>query len=656
MKVNRLLVFILAFLFIFNINVAIAAADSTSDTENPSYDAGYEAGFSESKNYSGADGDDEKAYLKYLTTKEFEDLVDSTEDFNLDDFEEGFFEGFEDGLKERTVYDYPTELGKALGSIYGARDFQNGDKSDWEGALPSDKEIRSMFNLSTQDADYREFFIDAFKLAFRDEYILSYDKAQFEPYRVTLAQGIEDGEAIGELMGSSFGYKDFYEKEDKDYTRNLPTDRVIIAEYSLNNDSEEYKEGFLSGFLRMYEEAYNAAYREANMNDTIRDEGDALSSGQEIGKLKGEIQANMDYLQRLSNDWKRSIPNDQYLIMEYDLNLQSTNYRDLFISGFYDGYSQGYNSKYKELTQGAGVGKSVSTMIPLAGGSVLSSDSAFLINILPGTYYHPVQMTVNITYDVGNNVPSSLIKASDSYRVSILNTSSNLNNDKLIELSFEYYGDRIKGGVYKLAQGFWTYIPTEINADEGKITAYVAPNTISSDGSIYAVFLDTGAKFFPDARGHWANEEIYTYVRRNIIYGYPDGTFKPDRQVTRAEFLWLLSRMNRWNLPYYPVNDKLFKDSGTFGASAEVINYAYAQGYITGYPDGTFKPNNHISYMEIETIMGRVSGNYGFKWSDMATKMLYEEKVRSQSYGDMNNKITRAEVIYMLYYLTETMY
>ncbi len=656
MKINRLLIFILAFLFIFNINFAMAAADSNSDTENPSYDAGYEAGLSESKNYSGADGDDEKAYLKYLTTKEFEDLVDGTEDFDLDDFEEGFFDGFEEGLKERTVYDYPTELGKALGNIYGARDFQNGDKSDWEGALPSDKEIRSMFNLSTQDSDYREFFIDAFKLAFRDEYILSYDKAQFEPYRVTLAQGIEDGEAIGELMGSAFAYKDFYEKEDKDYTRNLPTDRVIITEYSLNNDSEEYKEGFLSAFLRKYEESYNAAYRQANMNDTIRDEGDALSSGQEIGKLKGEIQGNMDYLQRLSNDWKRSIPNEQYLISEYDLNLQSSNYRDLFVSGFYDGYSEGYNGKYKELTQGAGIGESVSSMIPLAGGSVLSSDNAFLINILPGTYYHSVQLTVNITYDVGNNVPSSLVKGSDSYRVSILNTSTNLNNDKLIELSFEYYGDRIKGGVYKLAKGFWTYIPTEINVDEGKITAYVSPNTISSEGSIYAVFLDTGAKYFPDARGHWANEEIYTYVRRNIIYGYPDGTFKPDRQVTRAEFLWLLSRMNRWNLPYYPVNDKLFKDFSTFGPSAEVINYAYAQGYISGYPDGTFKPNNNISYMEIETIMGRVSGNYGFKWSDMATKMLYDEKVRSQSYGSMNNKITRAEVIYMLYYLTETMY
>ena len=651
MKLNRLLALSLALLFILSTGLAFAA-----DDDNPSYQAGYDAGLSESANYSGADGDSEKAYLKFIREKEFEDIMDGIEGFDLKDFEKGFFEGFEEGLREVTVYDYPTELGKALGNIYGARDFQNGVKSNWEKALPSDREIRSMFDLSTQDSDYREFFIDAFKLAFKDEYILSYDKAQFEPYRVTFAQGIEDGETIGELMGSAYGYKDFYEKKDRDFTRNLPSDRVITTEYSLNNDSEEYKDGFLSGFLRNYEESYNESYREANINDSIRDEGDALSSGQEIGKIKGEIQANMDYMQRLSNDWKRSIPSDQYIIMEYDLNLQSENYRELFISGFYDGYSEGYTTKYKELTQGAGVGKSVSAMIPLAGGSVLSADSAFFVNIDPGTYYHPVQLTINTTYDVGNPVPSSLVKASDSYRLSILNTSTNLNNNKPIKIAFEYYGDRLKGGIYKLANGFWTYVPSEVNFEENTIVAEISPNTISATGNVYAVFVDTGAKYFADARGHWAKDEIETYVRRNIIYGYPDGTFKPDRNVTRAEFLWLLSRMDRWNLPYYPVNEKLFTDYSLFGASAGVINYAYAEGYIMGYPDGTFRPNNNISYTEIQTIMGRVTGKYDFQWFDIAKKMLHEEKVRSTSYDDMNNKITRAEVIYMLYNLTESMY
>ncbi len=634
--------------------IFILLSSSLALASSTDYDNGYDAGFQDGQANKDEDITVSKAWIDHKATLSESDYE------SLTDYESGYIEGYAKGLVDKdesnVQVNYASDLGESLGRIYGSRDFQNDDESDWEDALPSDKEIRSMYNLNTQDTEYRDAFIQAFKTSFKDAYVKAYEDALFGPAKITQDQGISDGEEIGKLIGSAFGYKDFYENRDRDYTRDLPTNRVITTEYSLNNDSEEYKDGFLSGFLRLYEESYNTAYREANMNDSIRDEGDALSSGQEIGKLKGEIQANMDYAQRLSNDWKRSIPDDEYIIMEYDLNLQSPNYRDLFISGFYDGYSEGYNAKYKELAQGAGVGKSVSTTIPLAGGSLVSSDNALKINVQQGTYYHPVQMTINTTYDVGNNVSSNLIKASDSYRVSILNTSGNLNNEKPIELSFEYYGDRLKGGIYKLSNGFWTYVTSDVKFEENRIIAEISPSTISATGNVYAVFIDTSAKYFADARGHWAKDEIETYVRRNIIYGYPDGTFKPDRQVTRAEFLWLLSRMNRWNLPYYPVNQKLFTDYTTFGASAEVINYSYAQGYIKGYPDGSFKPNNNISYAEIQTIIRRVTGKNDFKWLDIANKMLHEKKVRSTSFDDFNNKITRAEVVYLLYNLMETMY
>lgn len=644
-KINRTLTFFLALLFILNTGVAFAS--------NADYEMGYEAGLSD----GAANKDsDITASAALRTHKESEDYPGAEELDNAGDYDEGYFEGYADGLKEEVKINYADALGKSLGGIYGARDFQKDVKPDWEDSIPSDREIRRMYNLDKQDSEYREAFIATFTVAFELEYNASYEKAMLEPARTSLSQGITDGKKLGQLLGEAFGAKDYYEDEDLDYTRDLPSDRIINTEYALGNDNDEYKEGFLSGFISAYEIAYNKAFREANLNDTTRDEDDAISNGQEIGKKSGEIKATQDYMSNLTNDWRRSIPKDEFIITEYNLSLQSPNYRDGFISGYYDGYSEGYNAKYKELSQGAGVDKSVSEIIPLAGGSLMSLDNAMNISIEPGTYYHPVNLTINTTYDVGNMVTSSLVKSSDSYRVSILNTSGNLNNEKPIELAFEYYGDRLKGGIYKLSNGFWTFIDSEVKYEENRIVANIAPNTISAQGNVYAVFVDTGAKYFPDSRGHWAKDEIETLVRRNIIYGYPDGTFKPDRNVTRAEFLWLLSRMNRWNLPYYPVNDKLFTDFNSFGASAEVINYAFAEGYIKGYPDGTFRPNSNISYNEIQIIMGRVTGKFDFMWTDIATKILYEEKARSTSFNDMNNKITRAEIVYMLYNLTSTMY
>lgn len=642
--------------------------------EDSTYQDGYSKGYTYGKTMADKSNSD-KTYIPFekvimdrnrAITVNYEYLKDKTNDFIIL-FVDGFLEGFEQGYKDTilkgdVVEEEPPTIsagfGASLGLLYGEmagiEDYENGKSPNWSKAMPSSSEINKMFDLRNLPSNDRNDFLEEFEVNFQKGYENAYYNAHFGQIRNSLDAGKADGTTFGTMIGKLYGMKDFFENRDSDYTRDMPRDSIIIAEYSLRKDNSEYQQGFLNSFKNAYRESYIESYRNAKNSSIQNTEGNALANGKAVGITKGEIQAGLDFMQKLSNDWKRSLPSEQYIALEYDLNLQTANYRNQFISGFYDGYMEAYNRIYQELAQGTGLGKTVSTTIPLAGGFVISSDNAFAIEVQPGTYYHPVQLSININYDVGNPVVSSLVKASDSYRLSILNTSGNLNNEKPIKLSFEYYGDRLKGGIYKLANGFWTYIPSTV--EEGKIVATINPNTISATGNVYGVFLDTGAKYFADARGHWAKDEIETYVRRNIIYGYPDGTFKPDKKVTRAEFLLLLSRMNRWNLPYYPVNDRLFTDSNTFGASAEVINYAFAEGFITGYPDGTFRPSNNISYMEIETIMGRVSGNFGFKWSDIATKMLYEEKVRSTSLSNMNNQITRAEVIYMLYNLTELMY
>ncbi len=98
----------------------------------------------------------------------------------------------------------------------------------------------------------------------------------------------------------------------------------------------------------------------------------------------------------------------------------------------------------------------------------------------------------------------------------------------------------------------------------------------------------------------WAKEAICSLAAAEVVNGYPDGTFKPDNQVTRAEFVAMLMRVikNEGTAAGY---------SDTEGHWAEkYIAKASEYGYINGYEDGTFKPDAPITRAEAMAIMSRV--------------------------------------------------
>ena len=165
--------------------------------------------------------------------------------------------------------------------------------------------------------------------------------------------------------------------------------------------------------------------------------------------------------------------------------------------------------------------------------------------------------------------------------------------------------------------------------------------------------MDRDYQVLMDIRSHWARDEIETLYRRDIVRGYGDQTFKPDNYISRGEFLTLLSRAFNWQLPKDRDNIKNFKDYKDFGYLEGVISYSVAKGYIRGYEDNTFRPSRNITYREVEAIITRLVKDSNFRWSNIAEKLLYQRQVRSNSYASMNNRITRAEVAYMLYLLKE---
>lgn len=646
---------------------------NTANTSNAEYLDGYNRGYNYGKALA-AKNNAENNYLPYESVKmtdyqvmgnNYEYLKDKSSEFILN-FVAGYQDGFEKGYKE-VIKRGPDEedvvaisggFGAAFGMTYGEmagiRDYERGVSPNWTRAIPKDSEITAIFDLRKLPSIERNEFLDQFRINFQIGYEKAYYNAHFGTVRDNMNAGHADGQLFGSNLGAIYGAKDFYENRTSDYKRDMPSDFAITTEYALKRDNEQYAEGFLVGFKKAYQEAYINSFREANLNAKLMDESQAYGNGMEVGMIKGSFQANMDYMERKTNDWQRSQPMSSTIIFEYNLMYQTQKYRDGFISGFWDGYIRGYTDTFKSLAQQDAVNKTITVNVPISGGIINSLDRGFSVTIDKGIYYKPILVTIDTMTSMYLPSSTRYISASNLYRTSIINTNGALDNNKDIELRFEFYGDKNKAGIYKLVNNVWMYIPSKV--EDGFIKANVKPKSIDSTGTIYAVLIDKDAPLLPDVRGHWAKDEINTLVRRNIIYGYTDNTFKPERNITRAEFLTLLSRVYNWYLPTYTGNTVLFKDFNEFGSRNSIISYALSAGYIKGYEDGYFRPNNPITYKEVEIIMQRVLNDSTFRWYNTSAKMLYEKNVRCRSYDDMNNKITRAEVSYMLYILNEWRY
>ena len=105
------------------------------------------------------------------------------------------------------------------------------------------------------------------------------------------------------------------------------------------------------------------------------------------------------------------------------------------------------------------------------------------------------------------------------------------------------------------------------------------------------------------AAGSWYNNAISTTANVGWVQGYPDGTFQPNNYITRAEFATIVARF----LSGTYTGGNLFSDIDGHWA-ADYINRAAAAGWINGYPNGTFQPNAYISRAEACAIVNRVLG------------------------------------------------
>ena len=103
------------------------------------------------------------------------------------------------------------------------------------------------------------------------------------------------------------------------------------------------------------------------------------------------------------------------------------------------------------------------------------------------------------------------------------------------------------------------------------------------------------------ASNAWYNTAVSTLSSMGIITGYPDGTFRPNANITRAEFAAIAARFD----PSGNKTAAAFSDILNHWAKDE-ISIAFNNSWVDGYPDGTFLPQRNISRAEAMTLVNRV--------------------------------------------------
>ncbi|MDQ0509111.1 hypothetical protein QO008_001595, partial [Peptoniphilus ivorii] len=108
---------------------------------------------------------------------------------------------------------------------------------------------------------------------------------------------------------------------------------------------------------------------------------------------------------------------------------------------------------------------------------------------------------------------------------------------------------------------------------------------------------DTTKPAFVDTPGGWYNGVINAVTKAGYMKGYPDGSFNPGGRITRAEFAQMIKTIDTPNAAKAPFEDV----KGHWGESA--IDQAYGNRRIEGYPDGSFRPNANITRAEAAKIL-----------------------------------------------------
>lgn len=184
-------------------------------------------------------------------------------------------------------------------------------------------------------------------------------------------------------------------------------------------------------------------------------------------------------------------------------------------------------------------------------------------------------------------------------------------------------------------------------------SAKSASSLKSSSASSKETQIDT--QLFTDVSSENPYKDAIGWAKQSgILQGYPDGTFKPDNAVNRAEFLKIILGAKGINVSDTGGKSG-FKDVDENGWYAAYVRYAKQQGIIQGYANGTFKPNQTVNFAEALKMaynaLGVVTSDVGGNWYD---RFLQHAKINDVLYTNdvqIDGGMSRKDVVWIAWKL-----
>lgn len=172
-------------------------------------------------------------------------------------------------------------------------------------------------------------------------------------------------------------------------------------------------------------------------------------------------------------------------------------------------------------------------------------------------------------------------------------------------------GDLVGRGVYQVK--VCTDTTDEVDEDDEdncRTERIVVEGPMADDDDRY----ESCASPFWDMRNHWAQKAVCMLWRQDIVDGRETHYFEPEEDVTRAEFLKMIL-LNAGYSPYSIDSADEYTDVNEEDWYYKYVTYATRRGFVEGYEDGTFRPNEPINRAEAIVMVMRVSGQEWWHYS-----------------------------------------
>jgi hypothetical protein len=159
---------------------------------------------------------------------------------------------------------------------------------------------------------------------------------------------------------------------------------------------------------------------------------------------------------------------------------------------------------------------------------------------------------------------------------------------------------------------------------------------------IVAVKSDGGGSdlAFTDINGHWAADFINALAKQGLISGFKDGSFKPDEKMTRAQYAALL--VKAFN-PTTKRDATKFNDVANDYWAKDVIQQAYRGEFVSGFPNNTFRPNENVQ--KVQVLVSVVNG-LGLSASDPNALNTYDDRNAIPDYAkDEVTTATKKQIV-----------